>query len=80
MLALSDRGTAAARSLSYAALADYGRCGYRFLAERVLRLGTDADLRVRQPGRGPSRVGDGLRAGRPRAARVVGAQRLAAAG
>jgi len=44
MIALAERGTAAARSLSYAALADYGRCGYRFLAERVLRLGADATL------------------------------------
>ncbi len=41
MLALAERGTAAARNLSYAALADYGRCGYRFLAERILRLGDD---------------------------------------
>jgi ATP-dependent exoDNAse (exonuclease V) beta subunit len=39
MLALAERGTAAARTLSYAALADYQRCGYRFLAERILRLG-----------------------------------------
>ncbi|MFN8113056.1 MAG: UvrD-helicase domain-containing protein [Solirubrobacterales bacterium] len=43
MLALAERGAAAARSLSYAALADYERCGYRFLAERVLRLGAGAD-------------------------------------
>jgi ATP-dependent exoDNAse (exonuclease V) beta subunit len=43
MLALAERGATAARSLSYAALADYERCGYRFLAERVLRLGAGAD-------------------------------------
>jgi hypothetical protein len=43
MLALAERGAAAARSLSYGALADYERCGYRFLAERVLRLGAGAD-------------------------------------
>jgi ATP-dependent exoDNAse (exonuclease V) beta subunit len=42
LLALADRGASAARSLSYAALADYGRCGYRYLTERVLGLGADA--------------------------------------
>ena len=41
LLALAERGTAAARNLSYAALADYGRCGYRFMAERVLHLEAD---------------------------------------
>ncbi len=44
MLALAERGTAAARSLSYAALADYRRCGYRFMAERVLQIGRDGDV------------------------------------
>ncbi len=39
MLSLDERGTAAARHLSYAALTAYQRCGYRFLVERVLRLG-----------------------------------------
>ncbi len=37
---LAERGASAARSLSYAALAEYSRCGYRFLTERVLALGT----------------------------------------
>ena len=41
MLALAERGGSAARSLSYAALADYERCGYRFLTERVLGLSVD---------------------------------------
>ncbi len=36
---LAERGASAARSLSYAALAEYSRCGYRFLTERVLALG-----------------------------------------
>jgi ATP-dependent helicase/nuclease subunit A len=40
--ALSERTGSAARSLSYAALADYQRCGYRFLTERVLGLGPEA--------------------------------------
>ena len=31
-------------SLSYAALADYRRCGYRFLAERILQIGREEDL------------------------------------
>jgi ATP-dependent exoDNAse (exonuclease V) beta subunit len=39
LLALGERGGSAARSLSYAALAEYDRCGYRFLTERVLGLG-----------------------------------------
>ncbi len=39
LIALADGGAAAARSLSYVALADYGRCGYRFLIERVIGLG-----------------------------------------
>jgi len=43
MLALAERGSSAARNLSYAALADYSRCGYRFLTERVLGLGFDAE-------------------------------------
>ena len=60
MLALSERGAAAARSLSYAALADYGRCGYRFLAERVLRLGTDADLPSGNPDAAPRGSGMGF--------------------
>jgi ATP-dependent exoDNAse (exonuclease V) beta subunit len=34
-----DSGPAAERHLSYAALSDYRRCGYRFYVERVLRLG-----------------------------------------
>ena len=38
-LAEAGRGGSAARSLSYAALAEYDRCGYRFLTERVLGLG-----------------------------------------
>ena len=86
MLALAERGTAAARSLSYAALADYRRCGYRFLAERVLRLGRDGEATVAGPegpgakltGRSGVRFGrrHGLRAGGSRAARVVGAERL----
>jgi len=56
MLAPAERGTAAARTLSYAALADYQRCGYRFLAERILRLG-------REDGAGG--VADGDRSPRP---------------
>ncbi len=36
---LAERGASAARSLSYAALSEYSRCGYRFLTERVLGLG-----------------------------------------
>jgi hypothetical protein len=61
MLALAERGTAAARNLSYAALADYGRCGYRFLAERVLGLGADAAIADRggASGGGPSGMGFG---------------------
>ncbi len=43
MLALGERGGSAARSLSYAALAEYDRCGYRFLTERVLGLGGERD-------------------------------------
>ncbi|HET6830334.1 MAG TPA: UvrD-helicase domain-containing protein [Solirubrobacterales bacterium] len=57
MLALAERGTAAARTLSYAALADYQRCGYRFLAERILRLGRDGD--------GNAAAGDGGSPPRP---------------
>jgi len=40
---LGAGGAAAARSLSYAALADYGRCGYRFLVERVVGIDELAD-------------------------------------
>lgn len=43
MLALGERGGSAARSLSYAALAEYNRCGYRFLTERVLGLGGERE-------------------------------------
>ena len=39
LIELADGGAAAARSLSYAALSDYRRCGYRFLVERVIGLG-----------------------------------------
>jgi ATP-dependent helicase/nuclease subunit A len=38
MTVLAERGATAARSLSYAALAEYSRCGYRFLTERVLGI------------------------------------------
>ena len=41
-----ERGAAAARSLSYAALADYERCGYRFLVERVVGLGRHGEAAV----------------------------------
>lgn len=58
MLALAERGTAASRSLSYAALAGYRRCGYRFLAERVLQLGRDGQATVAGPdGPAPSKPG-----------------------
>ncbi len=46
LLAPGERGAAAARTLSYAALADYRRCGYRFLTERLLGLGADARAAV----------------------------------
>jgi ATP-dependent exoDNAse (exonuclease V) beta subunit len=49
MLVLAERGTAAARTLSYAALADYRRCGYRFLAERVLQIGREGEATVASP-------------------------------
>jgi len=49
MLALAERGTAAARTLSYAALAAYKRCGYRFLAERALQLGRESEATVSGP-------------------------------
>jgi len=39
LIGLAEGGAAAARNLSYAALADYERCGYRFLIERVIGLG-----------------------------------------
>ena len=42
LIGLAEGGAAAARGLSYAALTDYGRCGYRFLVERVIGLGGDA--------------------------------------
>ncbi len=58
MLALAERGTAAARSLSYAALADYDRCGYRFLAERILQLGPNGEATVTGPdGPSPAKAG-----------------------
>ncbi|MCB0876559.1 MAG: UvrD-helicase domain-containing protein [Solirubrobacterales bacterium] len=60
LLALADRPAAAARTLSYAALADYERCGYRFLAERVLRLGAGADIGTGdRDGAGPGGAGFG---------------------
>jgi hypothetical protein len=64
MLALAERGTAAARTLSYAALADYQRCGYRFLAERILRLGGDGDGIAAGPDGGGARRSGGLGFGR----------------
>ncbi len=60
MLALGERGTAAARNLSYAALADYERCGYRFLAERVLRLGGGAEPDAGNPEAAGRRSGIGF--------------------
>ncbi|KAA0271746.1 MAG: PD-(D/E)XK nuclease family protein, partial [Acidobacteria bacterium] len=64
ILAPAERGTAAARTLSYAALADYRRCGYRFLAERVLRLGGDREEggRERSPRPGGPRFGRAVHA------------------
>ncbi len=53
LLALAERGASAARSLSYAALADYERCGYRYLAERVIGLGREVAAAA------PSAVGAG---------------------
>ncbi|MDQ1652918.1 MAG: hypothetical protein QOI35_2118, partial [Cryptosporangiaceae bacterium] len=53
LVALADGGTAAARSLSYAALADYRRCGYRYLAEKVIGLGPG--LATGPGGSGPDR-------------------------
>jgi ATP-dependent helicase/nuclease subunit A len=47
----------AARHLSYSALATYGRCGYRFFAERVLGLPPRED--PRRNGAGPGRFGFG---------------------
>lgn len=52
LLALSERSGSAARNLSYAALADYSRCGYRFLIERVLGLGSDSEPAAAGGGRG----------------------------
>jgi ATP-dependent exoDNAse (exonuclease V) beta subunit len=49
---LSERGASAARSLSYAALAEYSRCGYRFLTERVLALGAHGAASAPGPGSG----------------------------
>ena len=46
LLEAGERGAAAARTLSYAALADYRRCGYRFLTERVLGLGAGVTAAV----------------------------------
>ena len=45
-----EGGAAAARSLSYAALADYERCGYRFLTERVIGLGGGIEAAARASG------------------------------
>ena len=80
LIELTDGGAAAARSLSYAALSDYRRCGYRFLVERVIGLGrgyeasapatSSAGSDRRRP------AADGLRPGRPLPARVERAQRL----
>jgi ATP-dependent exoDNAse (exonuclease V) beta subunit len=64
LLALAERGTAAGRSLSYAALADYRRCGYRYLAEKVIGLGAGAPASA-PAGNGP----DGSDASRPPDAR-----------
>ncbi len=50
--ALDEAEAAAARSLSYVALAGYERCGYRFLTERVLGLGADEPAAV--PGTAPT--------------------------
>lgn len=58
--ALSERTGSAARSLSYAALADYQRCGYRFLTERV--LGLDTEVAANGPNDpGPEEPADGRR-------------------
>ncbi|MDQ3103165.1 MAG: UvrD-helicase domain-containing protein, partial [Actinomycetota bacterium] len=61
---LAEGGAAAARSLSYAALADYGRCPYRFLVERVVGLGAELAAEVPKSGRGPT--DDGVDPGRAR--------------
>jgi ATP-dependent helicase/nuclease subunit A len=53
-------------TLSYSALADYARCGYRFYAERVLGLpgtGDAADARERSDPRAPARADRGRRRG-----------------
>lgn len=47
-----EGGAAAARSLSYAALADFERCGYRFLAERVIGLGSGTEAATPEAPRG----------------------------
>ena len=50
---LGEGAAAAARSLSYAALADYRRCGYRFLTERVIGLDAGAPAAVPDGPGGP---------------------------
>ncbi len=59
LLATAERGAAAARNLSYAALADYRRCGYRFLTERVLGLGAVAQAAAPEAGRFSAGAPDG---------------------
>ena len=53
LLELSERGAAAARSLSYAALAAYERCGYRFAIERVVGLDAPGAVRLDTTGGAP---------------------------
>ena len=60
--ALDEAEAAAARSLSYVALAGYERCGYRFLTERVLGLGADEPAAV--PDGADGRVDDDIATGR----------------
>jgi len=59
LLALSERGGSAARSLSYAALAEYNRCGYRFLTERVLGLGAGREASTLGAPAPAERIADG---------------------
>ncbi len=56
MTVLARRGASAARSLSYAALSEYSRCGYRFLIERVLGLGSGETASVAHGGGGEDRA------------------------
>ncbi len=81
LIVAAEGGTAAARSLSYAALADYGRCGYRFLTERVIGLGAEAAAPESDGGTGmatggpgwdeaPAPSGDGSGTGSTRQARM----------